>query len=379
MLGRKAYLDQIHTALSRNPIAMLVGPRQCGKSTLARAIAAEGPSTFFDLEDPSVEAALAQPMTALRDLRGLVVLDEAQRQPSLFPTLRVLADRADSTTRFLLLGSATPSLIRQASESLAGRVEILEMRGFDLGEVGAPNSNLLWLRGGFPRSYLADTEEASWTWRQNFLSTFVERDLGVLGFGMAPAAMRRFWTMLSHLHGQVWNASEIASAMGVSPHTTRRYLDALEQTFMVRTLQPWHENVGKRLVKSPKIWLRDSGLFHSLQGIETQSQLLSHPKLGASWEGFALEEALRVFGLNQAWFYAVHSGSELDLFFLHGGKRIGIECKRIDAPRTTKSMHIAIEDLRLDRLFVVYPGDRRYSLTDKIEAVPLARLEDVVD
>ncbi|MEZ6036110.1 MAG: ATP-binding protein [Planctomycetota bacterium] len=357
---------------------MLLGPRQCGKSTLSREFARGGPAMFFDLEDPAAAAALSQPMAALRDLRGLVVLDEVQRQPELFPVLRVLADREGSPARFLLLGSASPELSRQAAESLAGRVEVVEMRGFDLGEVGTEQVLPLWSRGGFPRSLLADAEADSFRWRQDFIATFLERDLGVLGFGMSPVAMRRFWTMLSHYHGQVWNASEIASSMGVSPHTTRKYLDALEQTFMVRTLQPWFENIGKRQVKSPKIYLRDSGIFHALQGIQDHTQLMVHPKLGASWEGFALEEVLRVFRPDQAWFHAVHSGSELDLFFMHESRRVGVEFKREDAPRVTKSMRVAQKDLRLDRLLVVYPGTRRYALDDRIECVPLLQVESVV-
>ncbi len=365
---------ELRAALGRSPIALLVGPRQCGKSTLARQLPTDGEVHFFDLEDPAAAAALAAPMTALRSLRGLVVLDEAQRQPELFPVLRVLADRPEAPAKFLVLGSATPELSRQSAESLAGRVEVVELRGFDLGEVGRDAIDPLWVRGGFPRSFLAASDADSYRWRQNFLSTFLERDLGVLGFGMAPAAMRRFWTMLSHYHGQIWNGAEIAAAMGVSPHTTRSYLDALQQTFMVRVLQPWHENVGKRLVKSPKIYLRDSGLFHALQGIQDGSQLLLHPKLGASWEGFVLEEVLRAFQPDQAWFYNVHAGSELDLFFLHRGQRVGVEMKREDAPRITKSMRVAQQDLRLDRLFVVYPGERRYALDEGIECVPLAEL-----
>jgi predicted AAA+ superfamily ATPase len=235
----------------------------------------------------------------------------------------------------------------------------------------------LWQRGGFPRSFLAADDADSYRWRQNFVSTFLERDLGVLGFGMSPVAMRRFWTMLSHYHGQIWNGAEIASSMGVSPHTTRKYLDALEQTFMVRTLQPWHENLGKRLVKSPKIYLRDSGLFHALQGIQDHGQLSKHPKLGASWEGFALEEVLRAFRPDRAWFYAVHSGSELDLFFLHQGRRVGVEFKREDAPRVTRSMRVVQTDLRLDRLYVVYPGTRRYALDDGIECAPLTQAHEL--
>ena len=377
MLTRARYQAELRSALGRSPVALLVGPRQCGKSTLAREFQQVGEVHFFDLEDPAAAAALAQPMTALRSLRGLVVLDEAQRQPELFPVLRVLADRPEGAAKFLVLGSATSELSRQSAESLAGRVAIVELRGFDLGEVGTEALDELWVRGGFPRSFLAASSADSYRWRQDFLSTFLERDLGVLGFGMAPSAMRRFWTMLSHYHGQIWNGAEIASAMGVSPHTTRKYLDALQQTFMVRVLPPWHENLGKRLVKSPKIYLRDSGLFHALQGIQDGSQLRMHPKLGASWEGFVVEEVLRVFEPDEAWFYSVHAGSELDLFFVHRGQRIGIEMKREDAPRLTRSMRVAWQDLRLDRLFVVYPGDRRYALDEGIECVPLTMVGDL--
>lgn len=377
MVARARYQAELRSALGRSPVAMLVGPRQSGKSTLARELQPDGEVHFFDLEDPAAAAALAQPMTTLRSLRGLVVLDEAQRQPELFPVLRVLADRPDGGAKFLVLGSATPELSRQSAESLAGRVAIVELRGFDLGEVGTEALDELWVRGGFPRSFLAASSADSYRWRQDFLSTFLERDLGVLGFGMAPAAMRRFWTMLSHYHGQIWNGAEIASAMGVSPHTTRKYLDALQQTYMVRVLQPWHENLGKRLVKSPKIYLRDSGLFHALQGIQDGSQLRMHPKLGASWEGFVVEEVLRVFEPDEAWFYAVHAGSELDLFFLHRGQRIGVEMKREDAPRLTRSMRVAWQDLRLDRLFVIYPGDRRFALDEGIECVPLTMVGDL--
>lgn len=378
MVARARYQQELRSALERNPVALLVGPRQCGKSTLARELQPAGAVHFFDLEDPAAAAALMQPMTTLRSLSGLVVLDEAQRQPELFPVLRVLADRPQAPAKFLVLGSATPELSRQSAESLAGRVEVVELRGFDLGEVGLDAMESLWTRGGFPRSFLAASDLDSYRWRQNFLATFLERDLGVLGFGMAPAAMRRFWTMLSHYHGQIWNGAEIAAAMGVSPHTTRKYLDTLQQTFMVRVLQPWHENLGKRLVKSPKVYLRDSGLFHALQGIQDASQLLMHPKLGASWEGFALEEVLRAFQPDQAWYYAVHAGSELDLFFLHRGRRVGVELKREDAPRLTKSMRVAWQDLRLDRLFVVHPGDRRYALDDGVECVPLRMVGELV-
>jgi predicted AAA+ superfamily ATPase len=291
--------------------------------------------------------------------------------PDVFPVLRVLADRSGIPARFLVLGSASPELSRQASESLAGRVEMIDVRGFSMDELGAGSRDQLWVRGGFPRSYLAESDESSIIWRRNFIRTFLERDLGLLGFGMAPQAMERFWKMLSHYHGQIWNASEVAASLGVSPPTASKYLDALEQTYMVRRLQPWYVNLGKRLVKSPKIYLRDSGIFHSLQGIHDMGELLTHPKLGASWEGFALEEVLAAFKPDEAWYYAVHSGSELDLFFRHKGKRIGVEFKRMDAPRMTKSMRVVMQDLELDQLYVIYPGTRRYTLDDHVEAVPL--------
>lgn len=373
MIDRATYLERIRTALARSPIVMLMGPRQCGKTTLAQQLVDVGSPNYFDLEDHAMETFLANPSIALKDLRGLVVLDEAQRMPTLFPALRVLADRNDVDTKFLLLGSASPELSRQASESLAGRVEFIEIRGFGLDEVGVSHTDELWLRGGFPRSFLAKTDEDSMVWRDAFLSTFLERDLANLGFGSSPQAMRRFWTMLSHYHGQLWNASEIARSLGVSAPTANRYLDALEQTFMARRLQPWHLNTGKRLVKSPKVYIRDTGLLHTLQGIAGRKELWGHPKLGASWEGFAMEEVLSAFRPREAWFYAVHSGAELDLFFLHGGQRIGVEFKRADAPQVTKSMHVAMEDLQLDHLLVVYPGERQAKLAEKIEALPLSQ------
>jgi predicted AAA+ superfamily ATPase len=327
---------------------------------------------FFDLEDPLAAQILSQPLQVLSRLKGLVVIDEAQRQPGLFPVLRVLADRPDTPARFLILGSASPELARQASESLAGRVEIIEMRGFDLSEVGHTQADRLWLRGGFPRSFLAGGEEDSRVWRRQFVGTFLERDLAALGFGLSPALMGRFWTMLAHYHGQIWNGSEIAASLGVSHHTARAYLDALEQTFMVRRLLPWHANLGKRLVKSPKLYFRDTGLLHALLGVGDLAQLLTHPKLGASWEGFVIEELLRVEQPEEAWFYAVHSGSELDLMMIKAGRRIGVEVKRADAPAVTRSMQIARQDLSLDELWIVYPGTRSYSPADGITVRPLA-------
>lgn len=371
MINRDVYIQSVKKALARNPVVALLGPRQCGKTTLARQLLPSTHPQYFDLEDPVTGELMANPMTALQPLRGLVVIDEAQRQPLLFPVLRVLADREGQPATFLILGSASPELSRQASESLAGRVEIIEMRGFDLGELPTGVQDALWQRGGFPRSYLATDEESSAAWRRNFVRTFLERDLGALGFGLSPALMGRFWTMLAHYHAQRWNGSEMAASLGIAPNTARAYLDALEGTYMIRRLMPWHANLGKRLVKTPKIYFRDSGIFHTLCGIHSSHALLTHPKLGASWEGFALEEILHAHHPEHAYFYAVHSGSELDLLMIAGGKRIGVEFKRADAPHITRSMKVAIADAELDQLWVVYPGTRSYSLDNRITVRPL--------
>ena len=371
MVTRKHYFDRVKKALGRNPVVALLGPRQCGKTTLARQMISAGHPQYFDLEDPVVAHLMENPMTAMQGLRGLVVIDEAQRQPGLFPVLRVLADRAEQPATFLILGSASPELSRQAAESLAGRVEIIAMRGFDLSELPAGAQDTLWQRGGFPRSYLAADEADSVVWRKNFIRTFLERDLAALGFGLSPALMGRFWTMAAHYHAQLWNGSEIAASLGIAPNTARAYLDALEQTYMIRRLLPWQANLGKRLVKSPKIYFRDSGLFHTLCGIASASELMTHPKLGASWEGFALEELVQAQRPDNVWFYAVHSGSELDLLMETGGQRIGVEFKRADAPTATRSMQLAITDVGLDELWVVYPGTRAYALEDRIKVRPL--------
>ena len=350
----------------------LIGPRQSGKTTLARQFLASDSPLYFDLEDPVVASAFENPMSSLAALRGLVVIDEAQRCPQIFPVLRVLADRAGIPARFLILGSASPELSRQASESLAGRVEIIEKGGFHLEEVEAEKSHGLWLRGGFPRSFLAESELDSMEWRKQFVRTFLERDLAQLGFRMSPQVMGRFWTMLSHYHGQIWNSSEIGASMGISHQSARIYLDALEQTFMVRRLLPWFVNVGKRLVKSPKVFFRDSGIFHALQGIGSEQALIAHPKLGASWEGFALEQILAKLRGEEAYFYAIHGGSDLDLYLPN--RRLGMEVKRRDAPRKTRSMEIAIQDLGLEELIVVYPGSRSYDLAPRIRVMPLVEI-----
>lgn len=374
VVTRASYLESVRTGLARSPVVALIGPRQCGKTTLARQLLAGDAPEYFDLEDPANRMLMENPMSMLSSLTGLVVIDEAQRAPHLFPVLRVLADREGRPATFLILGSASPELSRQASESLAGRVEIIEMAGFGLSEIAMDGHQGLWIRGSFPRSFLARTEKDSLAWRKNFTRTFLERDLATLGFGMAPQAMGRFWTMLAHYHGQLWNGSEIAASMGISPTTARQYLDALEQTCMIRRLLPWHANLdlGKRLVKTPKIYFRDSGIFHALQGIDNHAAILRHPKLVASWEGFALEHVLCALQDEDAYFYAIHSGSELDLFFPN--RRMGIEVKFQDAPTVTRSMRIAMEDLDLQELLVVYPGKREYPLSDGIRAVPLASL-----
>jgi predicted AAA+ superfamily ATPase len=371
MIARSHYKTLVGKALARSPIVALLGPRQCGKTTLAREFLDAAAPQYFDLEDPLVAQLFDNPRQLLSPLRGLIVIDEAQRRPDLFPLLRVLADRDEAPARFLILGSASPELARQSSESLAGRVEIIELKGFDLGEVGNAAADTLWLRGGFPRSFLARDDEDSRVWRRQFIATFLERDLAALGFGMSPALMGRFWTMLAHYHGQIWNGSEIAASLGVAPNTARAWLDALEQTFMVRRLLPWHANLGKRLVKSPKLYFRDTGLLHALLGIHDTLQLLTHPKLGASWEGFVIEQTLGAESPEEAWFYGVHGGSELDLLMIKNGRRIGVEAKRTDAPTLTRSMQTAKTDLKLDELRVIYPGPRTYTLADDIIAQPL--------
>ena len=372
MIRRSAYQHSLQRALARNPVVALLGPRQAGKTTLARQLLPPDHPNYFDLEDPLAAGLMENPKTVLEGLRGLVVLDEAQREPRLFPVLRVLADRPGNPATFLVLGSASPELSRQSAESLAGRVEIIEMQGLGLSETGVQSADTLWQRGGFPRSFLAANEVDSFDWRRNFIRTFLERDLAAMGFGMAPAAMGRFWTMLAHYHGQIWNGNEIASSMGVAPNTVRSYLDALEQTFMVRRLAPWHANLGKRLVKTPKIYFRDAGIFHALTGIRSHTDLLHHPKLGASWRGFAMEEILRAYQPDEASFYAVHSGCELDLLLSLRGRKVGFEFKRVDAPKMTRSLQTVLADLDLDALWVVYPGTRKYALHDRVTVLPLA-------
>jgi predicted AAA+ superfamily ATPase len=340
-------------------------------------IAGQRPSEFFDLEDPRDLQRLSAPLTTLEQSTGLVVIDEVQRRPEVFGLLRVLVDRPENRARFLLLGSASPQLVKGASESLAGRIGFIDMGGFDLREVAAAEYSRLWTRGGFPRSFLAADDGASMLWRENFVRTFLERDLPQLGIRIPAETMRRFWTMLAHYHGQVWNAAELARSLGASENTARSYLDTLSGAFMIRVLPPWYENLGKRQVKSPKVYFRDTGLLHTLLQIGTYSALTAHPKLGASWEGFAIEQIVGLLETRDAYFWSTHGGAELDLLVLAGGRRYGFECKYQDAPAQTRSMRIAAEDLKLDKLWVVYPGSKAYSLDGVTEVVPLASLPEL--
>ena len=378
VLRRPATLEQLRRLVAEAPIVALLGARQVGKSTLARELVRTSgrSATFLDLEDPADLARLEDPLTALAPLRGIVVLDEIQRRPELFPVLRVLADRPRRPARFLVLGSASPDLLRQSSETLAGRIRFLELSGFSLAEVGVPRLDRLWLRGGFPRAYLARSDAASLGWRADFIRTFLERDLPQLGINVGAGAMRRFWSMIAHYHGQTWNSSELARSFGVSDTTTRRWLDLLAATFMVRLLPPWSANLGKRQVKAPRAYVADAGLLHALLGIDTKRALESHPKVGASWEGFGIDVVTRHLGARpeQTYYWRTHTGAELDLLIVHGRKRLGFEFKRTLAPSVTKSMHSALADLELTRLDVIYAGNATYPLAPKVRAVPLSRV-----
>ncbi len=375
MIKRDNLLRYLKSALKRSRVAALIGPRQCGKTTLARILADTDSPNYFDLEDPASLIRLDEPMTALRGLKGLVVIDEIQRKPDLFPVLRVLSDRTPLPARFLILGSASPDLLRQSSESLAGRIETVTMSGFSMSEVGLPAESRHWLRGGFPLSFLARTEKDSLAWRKNFVQTFLERDLPQSGIRVPAMTLLRFWTMLAHFHGQIWNAAEPARSLGMSEPTMRRYLDVLTGVFMVRQLLPWHANLKKRQVKSPKIYFHDTGLLHHLLGIRSAKELLSHPKSGASWEGYVIEETIKSTNPDEVYFWATHSGAEIDLLLIKNGRMFGVECKRCDAPRFTPSMRTALEDLNIERIAVIYPGTKKYDLGDKAAAVPFEEVE----
>ncbi len=373
MLERTKLLARLRAGLRTSPAVALLGPRQCGKTTLARQLAGTSTSTYFDLENPVDLARLSEPMTALESLRGLIVIDEVQRHPDLFPILRVLLDRKPIQARFLILGSASPELLRQSSETLAGRIAIVEMSGFTLEELNRPDLNRLWVRGGFPRSFLARTEAVSTAWREDFIRTFLERDLAQLGVNVPSGTMRRFWTMTAHYSGGIWNSSEIGRSLGEAHTTVKRHLDALSGALVVRVLEPWYANIGKRLVKSPKVYIRDTGLLHTLLGIGDRRQLDGHPVVGGSWEGFIIEQLLAQVPKAKAYYWRTQAGAELDLLLFLKGRRIGIEIKRADAPKMTPSMGSALEDLGLHRLFVVYPGVVRYALRPKVEVMSLAQ------
>lgn len=368
--------------LRRHRVVAIIGARQVGKTTLARMLAAShaGRTTYFDLENIEDQARLADPMLGLKPLRGLVVIDEIQHRPDLFTVLRVLADRPASQARFLVLGSASPELLRQSSESLAGRVYYHEIGGFTLAEIGAGSHERLWLRGGLPKSYLARSLAESCEWRLGFVRTFLERDLPQLGLFVNSTSMRRFWTMLAHYHGQIWNASEFARSFGVADTTIRSYLDRLTSALVVRQLLPWHENISKRQVKAPKVYIADSGLLHTLLNLQKRQDLDAHPKVGASWEGFALDQVIRRLRADreECFFWATHGGAELDLFVVRGNRRLGFEFKRTSAPRVTPAMRHAIADLGLKRLDVVHAGDHTFPLSKGIRAVSIFRLlEDI--
>ncbi len=378
MIRRTAHINALESLLTRNPVVALLGARQAGKTTLARELARlrTGPTHLFDLESSADVARLADPLLALSPLRGLVVLDEIQHRPEIFPTLRVLSDRSPNPARFLVLGSASPRLLRQTSESLAGRIAYYELSGLALSEIAENESDLLWLRGGFPRSFTADSHEESYRWRKDFLQTFLGQDIPQFGVAVSSALLDRFWSMLAHYHAQVWNGSELGRAFGVSHHAVRRYLDILEGTFMVRSLKPWSANLGKRQVKSPKIYLRDSGLLHCFLNVTTRLELERHPKIGASWEGFILENLIRILGVEdrQCYFWAAHAGAEIDLVVQDGSGLRGFEIKRTAAPSATRSMRSALDDLNLRRLDVIHAGEESFPLAKRIHAVAADRL-----
>jgi predicted AAA+ superfamily ATPase len=407
LIERSALASRVEDALRASPVVTLLGPRQCGKTTLARAIASRRSAVFFDLEDPRSARRLEQPLTALEPLRGLVVIDEVQLRPALLPVLRVLADRQPIPSsrsallgartgirssksavsgartriraRFLLLGSASPELVKGSSESLAGRVAFVDMGGFDLDELGSSRLRRLWLRGGFPRSYLAGSEAASLRWREDFVRTFLERDVRLFGVEIPAETLRRLWTMIAHYHGQVWNASEVGRSLGHAHTTVQRHVDLLSGALVVRQLQPWYESLAKRQVKSPKLYVRDSGVLHALLGVPSFAALEAHPKLGASWEGFVVEELARVAGERNLYFWATQAGAELDVLLLAGGRRWGFEVKYADAPGVTRSMRVALADLGLEHLWVVHPGADSYPLDERISALAVAALRDTVE
>ncbi len=376
-LSRLTYEQEVVDSIRNNPVTAILGPRQCGKTTLARKIASDFSSVFIDLEDVAdFELLKYSPRQFLEQQHGLIVIDEIQIVPGLFNVLRVLADQQDVDRKFLILGSASPDLIRNSSESLAGRIGFIDLTGFKLEETGSGSFQELWLRGGFPRSYLASSIKQSLQWREDFIRTFLERDIGMFGFNIPSHTMRKFWMMLAHYHGQIWKASEFARSLGVSEPTVKRYLDILSGTYMVRQLQPWYENLKKRQVKSPKVYIRDSGILHALLALPN-NQIMTHVKLGASWEGFIIEQLLQKMGSRDYFYWRTHTGVELDLLILKNGKRYGFEIKYSEKPQITKSMRLAAEDLKLDQLFLVYQGKHQFEIENGIKLLPAQMLTDV--
>ena len=381
IINRQGYIETIRDRLQDNPVVALSGPRQAGKTTLARLLAqsvTDETIHHFDLESQVDLTRLTHPELGLSPLRGLIILDEIQRMPELFPTLRVLSDRRDLPARFLILGSASPDLIAGASETLAGRISFVDISGFSLTELGSENLASHWWRGGFPRAYLARSDKVARQWHEDFFRTFLERDIPQLGINIPSSTLRRFWTMIAHYHGQILKVSELARSLGSSEPTARRYIDILSGTYVVRQLPPWFENLKKRQVKSPKIYIRDSGILHALLDIQSNTALESHSKLGASWEGFSMEQILSITGDRKAYFWATHSGAELDLLVFHQGRRFGFEFKYSERPRVTKSMGVALADLRLDHLYVVHPGKHTFPMTDQITATSLPALLEIL-
>lgn len=379
MIPRNILKTKITDSIQRNPVTLLLGPRQCGKTTIAQVICKELNGVYFDLEDPEVPINESTAKLVLKDIQGLIVIDECQRQPNLFSLLRVLADRSPINANFLLLGSASPNLVKGVSESLAGRVEYIYMQGFNCNEIPVNQFEKLWIRGNFPTSYLAKNDETSFKWRLNFINSFLERDIPQLGIRVPSSALRRFWTMVSHYHGNILNLSDFSRSLGTKQNTARNYLDILTEAYMIKQIHPWYPNISKRLVKAPKIYLSDSGLAHALLGLRNKLQVQSHPKLGHTWEGFVINQILSLSDAYQdAYFYKTHAGAELDLLVFRNGKAYGFEIKYEDSPRTTKSMHIVINDLKLDKLWVVTPGENMYPLTEKISVVPFLNLPEII-
>jgi uncharacterized protein len=376
-LPRPSFESEILNAIAANPVTAILGSRQCGKTTIAREIALRYTAQWFDLDDPSdFELLKKVPKQLLEPEKELIIIDEIQRIPELFPVIRVLSDKPERKGRFLILGSASPELMRNASDSLAGRIGFIDLTGFVLEEVQPGNVRKLWLRGGFPRSYFAESDTQSFQWRQDFIRTFLERDLNQLGINIPAYTFRRFWTMLAHYHGQIWNGAEFARSLSVSEPTVKRYLDILTGAFMIRQLQPWHENLNKRQVKSPKVYIRDSGLAHALLSLENE-QVMLHPKAGASWEGFVIEQILYLSHSRDVYFWRTHSGAELDLFILKNGKRFGFEVKFSETPVVSKNMHQVIDDLHLESLFLIYSGNHMVPLDEKITLVPVTNLTEL--